>query len=65
MMVRDSRPTDNVLSVLCRHSERDVIQVSTGDILTDKSILQDFVAISFYYCYYSENIGKLLSDRSI
>ena len=52
MRVRDSRLTDDALSGLCRHSECDVIQVSIGDILIDKSMSQDFVGISFYYCYY-------------
>ena len=65
MRVRDSRLTNDALSALCRHSECDVIQASIEDILTDKSILQDFVGITFY-CYYWENIGEkiLLTDYS-
>lgn len=60
MRVRDSCLTDDALSGLCRHSECDVIQVLIGDILIDKSMSQDFVAISFYYCYYWENVEKKL-----
>lgn len=60
MRVRDSCLPDDALSGLCRPSECDVIQVLIGDILIDKSMSQDFVGISFYYCYYWENMEKKL-----
>lgn len=44
-MARDSHRTDNALAVLCRHSGCDVMQVSTGARLTEKSILQDVVGM--------------------